>query len=301
MEALAGTEAQKFAGIPDSLLQKERNFKIDISYYEKLLAESPPEEEEKIYIAKLFNLKREYDTLISVFEKDFPKYHDLKYSGYQSSISNLQTIIDKETALISWFLTDSLITVYLISNQKFEVLRAPKDKDLFNQLARFRANISNAYTIQQAYTDNDNRIVNEYMEDAVEIYNELFPKKILKALKRMKSIIIIPDGKLSSIPFEALLTRPYKEVWQGWEHTDYFSRMPFLIKDYNISYSYSVNLFYQTDPKTKDKPEFSNIGDWLALAPVFDNDSISGTNLRTRQLIEKNSTLLPENSIPEHG
>ena len=51
----------------------------------------------------------------------------------------------------------------------------------------------------------------------------------------------------------------------------------------------NINSVIGIKPKTKDKPEFQNISDWLALAPVFDNDSISGTNLRTRKLIEKNS------------
>jgi CHAT domain-containing protein len=296
LEALAGSEAQKFAGIPDSLLKIERTLKIDISYYEKLLAEAPPEEEEKLYLSKLFKLNREYDTLITVFEKKYPKYHDLKYTTNNNSVTELQKIIDKKTALISWFLSESSTCVFFISNTSFEAVQVPQSTNFVKQLSSFRTNISNAYMLQQAIAENDNRPVTEYIKDAHEIFNLLFPKKILKAMKGIENIIIVPDGKLSSIPFEALLTDEYTGEWNGWNHPEFFSDLPYLIKDYNVSYSYSANLFYQTSPKKMEKPEFSNLGDWVALAPVFDNDSISGTNLRTRQLIEKN-TLTQTNGL----
>ncbi|MCD4792544.1 MAG: CHAT domain-containing protein [Bacteroidales bacterium] len=295
LEALAGAEAQKFAGIPDSLLKIEKNLQIDISYYKKLIAESPDSIEEIDYFNKLFKLNRDYDTLIFVLEKQYPKYHDLKYSGYKIHISDLQKSLDKKTVLISYFLTDSFTIIYFISNKKFYVEKVPKNENLIKQVFNFRENISNADFLQDAYSSNDNRIVKEYIKDAYELYDQLFPDKIRKLLKgslfsKIKNLIIIPDGQLSTMPFEALHSQKYTTSWTDWENTDYFSEMPYLVKDYNISYSYSGNLFYKTNPKTTDKPEFQNISDWLALAPVFDNDSISGTNLRTRKLIEKNST-----------
>jgi len=294
LEALAGIEAQKFAGIPDSLLNQEKNIKVDISYYKKLIAESSDSIELSDYFNKLFDLNRTYDSLISIFENKYPKYHNLKYAGFQRNVSDIQKRIGKNTGLLSYFLADSSLVIYFMSQKKYLIKTIPVSKTYSDLIKRFRLNISDASLLQDAYISNNNRIVKEYIEDANELYRLLFPDEIKKILKKalfspVKNLIIIPDGELSTIPFEALLTQKYTADWTDWNNTAYFSEMPYLVKNYNISYSYSANLFYETNPKTKDKPEFQDINDWLALAPVFDNDSIAGTSLRTRQLIEKNS------------
>lgn len=294
MEALAGVEAQKFAGIPDSLLNFEKKLSVDIEFYKKQIAGGPDSINEIKYRTRLFELNRQYDKLIHLFEKDFPKYFELKYNQGSVTVTEIQKQLDKKTVIISYLLSDSSIVIYCISNNKFIMEQVLKNDNFVDKVNNFRENISNAELLQDAFINNDNRIVIEYIKDANELYNQLFPRKITKLLKgglfsKKKNLIIVPDGQLSTIPFEALLTQEYDADWTNWENTTYFSEMPYLIKDYNISYSYSANLFYETYPKTKDKPEFQNISDWLALAPVFDNDSISGTNLRTRKLIEKNS------------
>jgi len=294
LEALSSAEAQKFAGIPDSLLKKEKNLQIDISYYKKLISESPDSIEEIEYFNKLFKLNRSYDTLISIFETDYPKFHNLKYSNYKLNVTDLQKSLNKKTALISYFISDSILYAYYISKKEYFVEQINITPNFFNKIENFRNNISDASLLQLAYTNKDNKIVLEYKKDAYDLYNILFTNKIKKQLKgnifsKIKNLIIIPDGQLATIPFEALISENYIADWTGWDNTSYFSNMPFLVKDYNISYSYSANLFYQTIPKTNDKPEIKEINDWLALAPVFDNDKISGTNLRTRKLIEKNS------------
>ncbi len=295
LSALSGAEAQKFAGIPDSLLQKEHKLKINIAFYKKQLAEMPDSAEEIEYRNQLFSLNRKYDKLIRFFEMNYSKYYELKYNQELISVSDIQKQLNRKTALMSYFLTDSFINIYYISNKNYYAEQVPQKNNFTEQIQNFRNNISDVYLLQNAYAENDNTIVNKYEKDAYDLYSILFPDKIKKLLKggffsKIRNLIIIPDGQLSMIPFEALLTKNYSVPWTNWNNTSYFSEMPYLLKDYNISYSYSANLFYETHPKTDDKPEFQNISDWLALAPVFDNDSISGTNLRTRKLIEKNST-----------
>jgi len=293
LEALAGVEAKKFAGIPDSLLKKERDLQIEITYFKNKTAEDPDSLEKNEYFNKLFNLNRSYDSLIIVFEKRYPKYHNLKYSGFQKKVSDIQNILNKKTALISYFKSDSLLSIFFISNKGFDVETIPLEKNYLSLIENLRKNISDADDLQNAYTENSDIVEKKYEKSAFELYSVLFPekirKKLNKKLSKKKNLIIIPDGELSRIPFEALLTKKYSAEWKGWNNTNYFSEMPFLIKNYNISYSYSANLFYETNPKSGTTPEFRALNDWLALAPVFDNDSVSGTNLRTRQLIQKSS------------
>ncbi len=291
LESLAGSEAQKFAGIPDALLKQEHKLQIDIALYKKILAEEPDSTKEIRFQDKLFKANRTYDSLIIVFEQKYPKYYELKYNQKPAGFADIQQILDKHTAILSYFAGDSTISVFIINKKKFNVIQVEKPKDFNDIIAEMRENISNTDIITEDYSNKTHYSVDIYQKNAFELYQLLFPQEVKKYLNRkIKNLIIIPDGKLAIIPFESLLTKKYNASWTDWNNTDYFSEMSFLVKDYNISYSYSGNLFYETNPKTKDKPEFQNISDWLALAPVFDNDSISGTNLRTRQLIEKNST-----------
>jgi len=290
LESLAGAEAQKFAGIPDTLLQLEHKLQIDIALYKKILAEEPDSTKEIRFQNKLFKANRTYDSLIIVFEQKYPKYYELKYHQKPADVTDIQQILDKHTAMLSYFVGDSTISIFTVTKKKFDVVQVEKPKDFNDIITELRENISNTDIITEDYSNKTHSSVDIYKKNAYELYQLLFPQEVKKNLNRkIKNLIIIPDSKLAIIPFESLLTEKYNSSWTDWNNTAYFSEMPYLIKNYNISYSYSANLFYETNPKTNEKPQFQNINDWLALAPVFDNDSISGTSLRTRKLIEKNS------------
>ena len=91
----------------------------------------------------------------------------------------------------------------------------------------------------------------------------------------------MPDGSLSIIPFEALLTSDYAG------NIEDYKNYPFLVNRYNISYSYSANLVCKTFPKSNASPVgFTNMNDWLAMAPVFDNTQSKGEIITTRALQE---------------
>jgi CHAT domain-containing protein len=74
------------------------------------------------------------------------------------------------------------------------------------------------------------------------LYKQLLPFPISGSLKKL---IIIPDGKLGTIPFESFLTAKVDI------EKDSYSAYPFLIKKCAISYSYSANLYEQAMLKTK--------------------------------------------------
>ena len=80
LESLAGAEAQKFAGIPDTLLKQKHKLKINIALYKKIIAEGGDAKKEKLFRDKLFTATHSYDSLIAVFEQKYPEYYELKYN-----------------------------------------------------------------------------------------------------------------------------------------------------------------------------------------------------------------------------
>jgi CHAT domain-containing protein len=117
----------------------------------------------------------------------------------------------------------------------------------------------------------------DYKKYAYEMHGQLIPENIHEGIN---NLIVIPDAELCMIPFETLLTEN-PEVGE-WEE------LPYLIKKYNISYSYSANLFSKTFPKElTTKIEFTDLHDWLAFAPVFDDSNTAGLSMRTRELLQE--------------
>jgi len=270
LEALAGQEAQKFAGIPDDLLQSEHLLNKDISFYTEQLAGLGSADSLKINTLqkKLFDCNRSYDSLIFVFEKRYPKYHELKYNVNTASVKDVQNLIGKKTAMLSYFVGDSAITIYSIAKNSFKIEQIKKPDDLGETIEFFRNSLTNN-NIQS------NKVYRKY---GAYLYEMLIPKDLDK---NINNLIIVPDNVLSTIPFETLLTSKVQDTTQ-------FQNLPYLVRKFSISYCSSATLFKETFSKKKGGPsEVRPLNDWIAYAPVFDDENSQGTSLASRALIRE--------------
>ena len=268
LEALAGQEAQKFAGIPEPLLATEHKLQTDIAYYTKQLAGSENLDSVKIgaYRQQLFNSNRSYDSLIVVFEKKYPKYHELKYNVNAASVKDVQRLIDKKTAMLSYFVGDSTITTYTVTKNSYNVVSAKKPLNLEKSISYFRNSLTR--------TNKQSEL--PYKKYGSNLFEMLFPKDLDKSIE---NLIIVPDGVLATIPFEALLTSKAADTTQ-------FRNLPYLVKKYSISYCSSATLFAVTFPKKKEKTlDVKPLNDWISYAPVFDDQNGKGISLSSRALI----------------
>ncbi|HSZ24199.1 MAG TPA: CHAT domain-containing tetratricopeptide repeat protein [Cytophagaceae bacterium] len=226
LEAISESDAKHFASIPDSLLENEKNIKSEISFYEQKLAEKSDPMKEQFNRDKLFSLNREYENFISKMERQFPEYYNLKYNIKTTSVKSIQKLLDDASVLISYFIAEESKRVYIfyISNKKLNVYDVPENNQLTKLLIGYRNSIR--LDAEQIY-----------LETAQQLYKQLFPFSIHPSLEKM---IIIPDGKLGTIPFESLQTHKINPT----KTTP--SQYPYLIKKCAVVYSYSANLFEQT-------------------------------------------------------
>ncbi|MEN8121154.1 MAG: CHAT domain-containing tetratricopeptide repeat protein [Bacteroidota bacterium] len=251
-EAIAGAEAKKFSGLPDNLLAIEKKQKEEIVFYEKKLAEVVDAQEEAIIRNELFELKTKYNKLISGFEKDYPKYYEMKHGEKYVTVKELQNNIPENTALRSYFLGDSLISIFTITNETISLDQVHKDEDCDFKIFGLRKLITSG-------TVSDFK---DFQIEAYNFYNKLFPSQLPAGIE---NVLVIPDGNLGLIPFEVLLTEKYAGK------IDEFDKYPFLIKKYGFSYSYSANLFYKNIRKTVKNGSQDGVGSWLGIAPVFND------------------------------
>ncbi len=248
LEALAGSEASKFAGIPENLIEMEKSLKNQISFYEKKLAETYDEQTEQPLRDGLFKVNREYNKLIDDFEKKYPKYYEMKYGQEKLTVEMLQSVLDNKSAIRTYFVGDSLISIFTITKDKIVMEKSIKIEGFDLQIYGFRKLI----------TSNTQTDLKDYISNAYKYYQTLFPNPLPDNINQL---VIIPDGNLGLIPFEALFTEPYTGKIIN------FDQYPYLIKKYNISYNYSTDLFFKQLKKQKET-KWAN-EQWVGIAPVF--------------------------------
>jgi CHAT domain-containing protein/Tfp pilus assembly protein PilF len=274
-EALLDSRAKQFAGIPDSLLAKERELKIDLAYYGTRIQEEKrkPEKRDSRKISEFenryFDLNRRYEKLIEQFERDYPKYYALKYQTRGITISELQPQLDEQTSILEYFAGDSTIYVFTISKTQFDVTKLPKDTLLESQIKQLRLGIT------RNQHEGDYQL---YTRNAYQLYQKLFQP--IEPRLRGQKLLIIPDGTLNNIPFETLLSADVAAA-----KTIDYRALPYLMKKYLISYAYSANLFAATTAQPLSPPPY----DYLAFAPVFVEGLASDS--RGTDLLEGNHAL----------
>lgn len=259
---LSSIAAKNFTGVSDSLLKVEQGFNRQISILEQRLAEEKSLESagdaEKLHFLQnqLFQLNRKYDLLTEEFKQKYPDYYQLKYDVKITSVKEFQNVIlakNPKAALINYFIGENKsIYISILTKNKLDLLILPPDVDLEKQIRGLR----NSITF---------KVDNSYLAFGHNLYQSLL-KPIQEHFKntrqRIDQLMIVNDGILAYIPFEALLT---KEVTYKKKEKLKYQKLPYLIKNYNISYGLSATILMQ---KFQEK-DFADSA-MIAFAPIFD-------------------------------
>jgi CHAT domain-containing protein len=227
LEAIAESDAKSFAGIPPDLLEEEQKIKSGIALTAQKLAQKPNAQEEKTLRLSAYQLNRDYEAFTKRLESTFPEYFNLKYNTNSPTVSEVQRKLDSKTALLSYFIDDKNNTIYIfkLSKEKFEIIShiLPKDFD------RYITGLRNGLYFNDIKT---------YMLSAALLSKVLIPK----IASSITSLIILPTGRLSIIPFETLFTKTPKE--------DDYQLLPYVLNRFNTRYEFSARLILQKSSKT---------------------------------------------------
>ncbi|MEZ4999487.1 MAG: CHAT domain-containing protein [Bacteroidales bacterium] len=194
------------------------------------------------------------DSLKRVFARYYPKYNSLKSNTAGSSIEDIRKKLGRNTNLIEYYVSDSVMQIYVLNRSTFRMVSVPYGEKLSNTIRNFRDIIINPAIeggSRQQYCD--------YTKSANEIYNSLF-SPVEKYLTSDR-LVIAPHDILSYIPFEALLTREVKDTSLN------YRELPYMVNSYDIVYTYSGTLFAETEPSSRS---FMNPA--LTFAPEYRGD-----------------------------
>jgi CHAT domain-containing protein/predicted negative regulator of RcsB-dependent stress response len=278
LEAISETEAKQFADIPLFDLEKERQFRTDLTFYEQKLSEVTSKETEKTYRNKLFALNREYDAFVSYLETSYPRYFNLKYNTKTVTLKEVQHLLDPHTALVSYLLAEERERMYIfyISRSHYQVYDVPLDSLSYKMTHALRNAIT--YKNEELF-----RISSSHL------FKQLFPFRLKK---KITTLTVIPDGMLGTLPFEVLLSKKVKKD----------KNYPYLLKHCAISYCYSSTLYSQIPT-----PSASSQNSALLCAPIqFDYPtftlpqlSSSSEEIRSLDYLFKASGISPKQLISD--
>lgn len=242
-------KAQKLGNIPDSLLNREKELRIDFAYYEVELQEAMEknqfEPNERIIELQnhCFELNAAHQTLINQLEVRYPNYYQLKYDVQPAAIQTLQASLDSKTAVLDYFFGKERLHIFCITDDTTTLASVPIDSTFSEKLASFLVDIKK---INFTEFQNKSRWL-----------HQILLNQMSKLIASRTSLVIIPHQSLYKLPFDALIS---DEAGQK-----------YLIQDFDISYHYSATLFQRCMKNKGKRNKYSFIG----FAPVFGKDNLN--------------------------
>jgi len=258
---------KKFAGLPDSLLNKERNIKISISRLKFQLQSSTDSTEQKDLLSAINSNELQLQSLNNSY-KNYPEYYRQKFAADKVDVSYIQeNVLDDQSAILCYYKGLENVHAFVIKNNNIAETEISNDTFLNENIHDF---INFLSTVNVGTTFNKTPAKN--------LYNALV-SPLKKYLSGVTSLIVIPDQEFINLPFEAFMPDNNK----------------YLVEDYTVTYQFALP-FLQKTITTFNQEEaiafapFANKNDYVSLTALPASvTEISGFN-KTSQFINNTAT-----------
>ncbi len=256
--------ALSFSGIDNILLKQEQDFRVAITWREKrkqeLLINGIVETDSSVLALgnNIFDLRQQYDQLIHRLETEYPEYYKAKYDLRTETVKSIQRdLLQPGETLLEYFTGDSSIFIFVVQPDHYEVVEVPRDFPLEDCVKAMRSGITDWY-LNERGADGYTALIQRYTQAAHNLYQKLIAP-IDSLLPKGGRIIVIPDGVLTYVPFEALLSEAPKDIHET-------SLYKYWLLNHDISYCYSATLLREMrERKHLQEPTLP----FLGMAPTY--------------------------------
>jgi CHAT domain-containing protein len=223
--------------IPSELADLERNLQQESAILNDRISgrsgnENPSEEIVSIWKSNLFSTIHKRDSLIKIFENDYPEYYAIKYNTRVSQPGEIPSVFGRKSNYISYVASDTNIYINIINKRHHKMILVSVDSAFYAKVRKFRHLLS-----MPGFSNARNELREYYL-----IGNELYNTLIMPARPFLISdrVVISPDNLLSYLPFETLPVRnPESETLS-------FRDISFLMQELDISYTYSATFMAES-------------------------------------------------------
>ena len=258
LDLLAEAKVDVSEGIDPALKQKEKEIQARISRLNSRMIEALGAatankdllEQVKEELKQTENSREQLETEI---RKKHPKYAELKYPT-PLKLEEIQGLLDERTALLEYSLGQERSFLYVVSKEGLSSYSLPGAAEI-NRLAQ---------EVRSALDQPGRRELGRYVTAARKLY-DLLVAPAAGQLKKKQQLLIVPDGVLYYLPFEALLTAQPNTINQR--------ELDYLLKSWAVSYVPSASVLAnlrRSEPATEHKIGGQERKEFLAFAaPIY--------------------------------
>ncbi|MBN2665736.1 MAG: CHAT domain-containing protein [Bacteroidales bacterium] len=254
--------------IPKETAELELRLKMEIGFYEaRINAEESKKESDESLTAEwkelLLSATQRRDSLITVFERMYPGYYLIKYNTEVISPEKIPDISGRNTNYLNYVVSDSLLHIFVANRKHLRLVTVNIDSSFFSDIRQFRSLLSEP-------DNNARKGFDRYLSTGYSLY-----RTVLEPVKEYlisNRLLISPDNILSYIPFEALPVSTEAGTLAM------FSEIPYLLKDYIVSYTYSATMLAES---VSNDHSLSN--SLVAFAPSYNGSINVDSLMKSRQ------------------
>lgn len=254
IENMRSEDVSKQAGLPNQIVHQEDSLKLKIAALKYAIFKagqlSKDQSAESLATLTFDHAKTiiAFEDLKKSIKTDYSKYYSLKYDNQSVELENIsEQLLTGNDLLIEYFMGPDDIFIFFIDKEKIHIEKRSSSFWLEEKIFEFRNIINQKSSDIKAFKTLSNQL-----------YDSLFWSQI--GLTAYDKLIIIPDGVLNYMPFGILLKDSQGEN---------FNDLSYLIKDHQIAYQYSANVWFENNKKRSDDKKLNLI----AFAPDFNTNS----------------------------
>jgi CHAT domain-containing protein len=236
LENLSGAEAINTLGLPDSILIKENSLKTEIAAIIKNLnlikRTATPLDSSLVKLnQQLLDKTREQDIFKQELERVFPNYFEFKYRYDYPDLNEIQNWAKgSNSTILEYFYGSNFVFGLGVNQDSLKLFKIIKDSTLENNLSNYNNSLKFGFSFSTQKIDFNNFTLSGHY-----LFQKLLAP-IIRSVDSVQNLVIIPDGYLSTIPFDALLQREVNP-----NKVDY-RNLPYVHNEYRISYHFNSSM-----------------------------------------------------------
>ncbi|MGB0930363.1 MAG: CHAT domain-containing protein [Chitinophagales bacterium] len=255
---------QQTSDIPQNLAQKENELENKLILLEKSIqnqeqkGENANQELLQQWKIDSFNTYTQFETLKKQLETDYPNYYQQKYNTEIVFITNLQSSLQDNQTVLSYFIGEEKIYLFAITPDEYEVFTLEKPDNWTNLVQNYLQSIK----LHQK---------TEFHRYSFELYQTLLQEAMHHIIdpfeEEVKQVFIIPHAELHYLPFETLLIAEA-------DTSISYNELDYLLNHCQISYHYSATLLHLDLQKQASSAEQAPTEmTFTGFAPVYESSS----------------------------
>ncbi|MDZ4680802.1 MAG: CHAT domain-containing tetratricopeptide repeat protein [Saprospiraceae bacterium] len=245
LEGLQELDA-KLNGIPSAVFAKGQSIQDTYSKLEQQFFETLPLGNERLLDSlrnALFTVRQQYNAYTEELEAKYPAYFQLKYAlPNAASVEALRKKLPADAVILEYFIGKNTIYIFKISKAGIECFETAKPADFEQSCFAFRKLSDGSLPFDPG----------QYTLVGNALFEVLLAKPLQGLNPAINRLIIIPDNLLLQLSFDVL---PYQVIAPGDGEN-----LPYLIKKYAISISYSNQLIFGEKVKRRRAKRYGGFG-----------------------------------------